>query len=205
MTELTFRMAVAADVPALAEVFGREPSDEQLTTAGGDRERGRKFRALAGRSLFSKTGLDRTLVAVRDGEVVGMLQTGAEAGDRITLALAWGVLRIFGARGVRGFLARNRLRDRVHVRPPAGTYHIAELHVSSRSRNLGIGAALLAEGERRARLEGFTEMSLTTTTSNPARHLYERAGFDVARETSDPEYLRLTGISGHLLMVKQLV
>ncbi len=144
------------------------------------------------------------MVAVDGDEVVGLLQSGAEAGDSITPALAWGVIRIFGPVGVFRFLRRDRLRAKVHIPAPPGTYHIAELHVSSTRRNQGIGAALLAEAERQARAAGFAVMSLTTATDNPARRLYERTGFEVVETRTDTEYRALTGVDGRVLMVKRL-
>jgi len=87
---------------------------------------------------------------------------------------------------------------------PEASYHIAEMHVLQTRRNLGIGAALLAEAEREARSRGYPLLSLTTTTTNPARRLYERAGFAVVETREDSEHLANTGVSGRVLMVKQL-
>jgi hypothetical protein len=47
-------------------------------------------------------------------------------------------------------------------------------------------------------------MALTTTTINPARHLYERKGFRVAETKTDRMYETYTGIEGRHLMVKEL-
>ena len=47
-------------------------------------------------------------------------------------------------------------------------------------------------------------MSLSTTTVNPARRLYEHHGFRVAQTLTDPWYERVTGISGRHLMLKDL-
>jgi len=47
-------------------------------------------------------------------------------------------------------------------------------------------------------------MSLTTTTINPARRLYERHGFHVVETKTDGAYERYTGIAGRHLMVKEL-
>ncbi|MBI5949884.1 MAG: GNAT family N-acetyltransferase [Chloroflexi bacterium] len=202
--DLTFRAAIAADAAAIRAVMGREPSDEQVGMAGGDAEKAARFRVLAAGAIAGKGGLQRTTVAVAEGEVVGFVQSGAEGGEGITPALAWGVLRIFGPFGIRGFLRRDRARARVSIPAPAGAFHLAELHVSARRRNAGIGAALLAEAERQARAAGFTQMSLTTTTSNPARRLYERSGFTIVQTATDPEYVALTGVEGRILMVKPL-
>jgi hypothetical protein len=47
-------------------------------------------------------------------------------------------------------------------------------------------------------------MSLGTTITNPARHLYERHGFRVVETKTDPSYERYTGIPGRILMMKDL-
>jgi ribosomal protein S18 acetylase RimI-like enzyme len=151
-----------------------------------------------------QVALETTTVALSDDEIVGFVQSGAEGGDSITPSLIWGVVRAFGFPGVIGFVRRDRARARVHVRPPEGAYHIAEIHVRATRRNLGIGAALLGEAERAARARGAPRMSLSTTTNNPARHLYERFGFRVAETREESDYLALTGISGRILMVKDL-
>lgn len=201
---LVFRQATAAEAPSIRTVFGSEPSDEQVGMAGGDRSKATRFRKLMTGSLTGPGPLSRTVVALNGNGVVGFAQVGEEAGDRVSPSIAWGVLCIFGIRGIRGFLRRDRARDRVHIPAPIGAYHIAELHVDANRRNQGIGAALLAEAERIARAQGFRVISLTTTTSNPARHLYERSGFAVTETRTDPEYRALTGIDGRVLMVKRL-
>ncbi len=172
--------------------------------AGGNPGKARRFRRLMGATIASPAGIRRTTVAVSEGEVVGLLQDGAEAGDRVSPGLVWGLLRIFGFPGIVRFLRRDRLRSRVHIPPPAGAFHIAEVHVLDSLRNRGIGAALMGEAERQARASGAPAISLTTTTSNPARHLYERSGFRVVETREDPDFLTLTGVAGRILMVKAL-
>lgn len=201
--DLTLRPATPADVAAIGEAFGEEPSEEQLAVAG-DAARARRFRQLMLRQLTSGEALQRTSVAVVDGRAVGFLQAGIEAGERISPRLAWGVLRIFGLRGIRGFLQRDRLRANVHLQSPPATFHIAEVHVRKEVRGLGVGAALLADAERQAKAAGAARMSLTTATNNPARRLYERFGFRVEREATDVAYEALTGVPGRVLMVKPL-
>lgn len=201
--EIAVRSATEGDIPALRAVIGSEPSDEQVALAGGDRRKASRLRQVLMASVSSRAAIPRTVVAVADGEAVGLLQSGRE-GAGISPGLIWGLLRVFGPLGMRRFLQRDRLRSRVHIPVPEGTFHIAEVHVLSERRNLGIGAALLAEAERMARAGGFAAMSLTTTTSNPARRLYERLGFEVVKTTSDEEYRRCTGIDGRVLMVKRL-
>ena len=199
----TLRAATAADVPNLLDVLGSDPSEEQLGMAGGHMARARAFRALMNAGLTDSAALVRTTVAVRDGRVVGLLQTGNEIGDHVTLGLAINVVRVFGF-DVFAFARRDRWRAKVHLSPPVGAFHIAELHVHRDCRSLGIGGALMAEAERAARAMRASVMSLTTSTNNPARRLYERCGFAVTASRTDPDYRALTGVDGRVLMLKKL-
>ena len=55
---------------------------------------------------------------------------------------------------------------------------VAEFSVLPTHRGRGIGTALLAEAERRARAAGATSLRVRVDARNPeARRLYERAGF----------------------------
>ena len=63
---------------------------------------------------------------------------------------------------------------------------------------------LLDTVEDFARSERAPHLSPTTTSANPARHLYERHGFDLADERSSDRYTRLTGVPGRVLMIKYL-
>jgi ribosomal protein S18 acetylase RimI-like enzyme len=59
-------------------------------------------------------------------------------------------------------------------------------------------------GDREAARLGATNMSLTTTTANPAQRLYKRAGFTITRTATDPSYKKYTGIDGRGLMEKPI-
>ena len=203
MSRVTVRDARSNDRDAIIAAFGSEPSDEQIGIAG-DVDRARRFRALIARTFVTPDALERTLVALVDGRVVGMLQTGDEVGEHVGLGIVLGVIRVLGF-GVFGFLRRDKARAAVQIRQPPECLHIAEIHVLAEMRGSGIGAALLAEVERRARNANRSALSLTTTTSNPARRLYERAGFRVVETREDATYRGLTGIAGRVLMVKRLV
>ena len=52
--------------------------------------------------------------------------------------------------------------------------------------------------------KSLTKHLLVTTVINPARHLYERQGFEVVETRTDDVYERMTGIPGRNLMVKEL-
>ena len=81
---------------------------------------------------------------------------------------------------------------------------IKRMMVDPAARGQGIGAALLEQVEREARAQGARALSLTTATNNPARRLYERAGFRVTETRTDPEFEAATGVAGRVLMVKAL-
>lgn len=202
--EIAFRRATHDDVPALWDAIGPDPSDEQLGMMRGNVSRGRRFRRVTMSGLLTDSALARTTVAVVDGTVVGFLQAGPEMTDRPSLRLILGIIRAVGPLGIRDFLRRERARARTAIPAPESSYHIAEMHVLQTRRNLGVGAALLAEAEREARSRGYPALSLTTSTTNPARRLYERAGLAVVETREDAEYRDYTGVSGRVLMVKHL-
>ncbi|HEU4759451.1 MAG TPA: GNAT family N-acetyltransferase, partial [Dehalococcoidia bacterium] len=77
-------------------------------------------------------------------------------------------LRVYGPLDVFKLLQVARADRRVQTDRPAGEYHVSELHVDSRYRNRGIGAALLRYAEEDAREGGHRLMSLQVLTSNPA-------------------------------------
>jgi ribosomal protein S18 acetylase RimI-like enzyme len=97
-----------------------------------------------------------------------------------------------------------RLNAKLSPAKPAGALIVSELHVSPEARGMGIGAALLEHAEVEARRLGTATLALQTLTTNPARHLYERSGFEVRATTSNKSFLQLTGCEGNVLMVKEI-
>lgn len=63
---------------------------------------------------------------------------------------------------------------------------------------------MLAYAEQDARNRGFGMMALQTLTTNPAQRAYRRAGFEIVMTLTDPEFRRITGADGNVLMVKRL-
>lgn len=140
-----------------------------------------------------------------DGETVGVLQAGGNLSEfGLSLRDIWLALRILGPVRLITRIPRLAARSRVQPARVPGAYHIAEIDVDPEHRGKGIGGALLDRAEAQAREQGFEQMSLTTTTSNPARRLYERHGFYVAETLTDAAYERYTGIEGRYLMLKDL-
>ncbi len=203
MEGLMIRRAVASDVDRIAEIMAGEPGQEAVAIAGCE-EAARAFWTGLIRLPGSPEGWQRSTVVERDGHVLGVLQMsqGVKA-LRATPRLALLAVRTFGI-GLISVWPRYKARQRVNPQLPPDAWFIAELHVDPAYRNRGIGGALLDFAEAEARGRGLRRMSLTTTTINPARHLYERHGFRVAETKTDPDYERYTGISGRHLMVKEL-
>ncbi len=201
MGSLVIRRARAEDTERIAEIMHGEPGQEAVAIAGCE-EGARNFGMAMVRMPNSPQGWEHSAVAEMDGEVLGVLQRNS--GDmKITLSLAWLALRTLGIGAITA-LPRLRARRRVDIPHPDAAYEVAELHVELSRRNRGIGGVLLDYAEAEARRAGYRQMSLSTTTINPARHLYERHGFRVVETKTDPAYERYTGIAGRYLMVKEL-
>jgi ribosomal protein S18 acetylase RimI-like enzyme len=200
---LVIRKAVASDLDRIATIINDPPGQEAVGIAGCV-EAARDIGMAWVRLPDSPQGWPRTVAGELDGRVVAVLQGGPPTGElKITPRIAWLAFRILGVSLIAA-LPRLRARQRVQVEAPAGSYYIAELDVDVDCRNRGIGGALLDYAEAEARKLGHARMALSTTTSNPARHLYERHGFRVVETKTDPSYERITGIQGRHLMVKEL-
>ena len=78
-----------------------------------------------------------------------------------------------------------------------GSYYLSTLGVDPAFRGRGLGSALIADAEARARDEGFAHASLLVTRDNPARHIYEHRGYATAVE------IAIAGI-GYFRMIKRL-
>ena len=204
-TDIEFVPATAADTDRIADLILGTP--DQVTTRTAMRLLGitdfdktaRLWRAL----LRPSHPWRRTTLARANGDTLGILMTAGPL-ERVapgTLLLA---VRLFGPLAPLRFMRRIRIQERVHTARAGGAYGVSELHVAPEHRNEGIGAALLAEAERQARASGHTRLSLQVLTANPAKHLYDRAGFEVIETRTDPDFERLTGVAGNHRMLKRL-
>jgi ribosomal protein S18 acetylase RimI-like enzyme len=202
-----FRAATPDDTERIIEIMHGEPGDEAVGLAFGSVELARTLGAEMVRLPNSPSGWHRTVFAVVGENPVGVLQASAQdvgLGDFITPIVVLRVARIFGPwKFVRG-IPRIRARSRVEFDPVPDAYGVHELHVDAAYRNRGIGQAMLSYAEADARRIGRPRMSLTTTTSNPARRLYERNDYRIVATKMDPAYEHYTGIAGRHLMVKEL-
>ncbi len=201
----TFRPAAAADSDLLADLVIGEPEQEttrvEMRLFGiSDFETARLLFRLTWRAAENWR---RSTVAELDGTPVGMLQVGGSS-IRVTPALVLSTIRRLPLMALLRLPGRLRLQRRLVPPKPLGAYVIAEIHVAPEFRGRRLGEAILAYAQEDARRGGFGEMALHTLTTNPAQHLYHRCGFDEVARRVDPEFERITGAEGNVLMVKRL-
>ncbi len=207
MDDVTIRPARGADIEQLIAILYDDPPRDLLGLVPDPR----KARAVG--AVFVRYGLAIDLrlteVAVVGGEAAGLIELRRPGEDvRLTPALVARVvareLAIVGPGGLWRYVRYQRARSRVNMPHPPDALYVGELDVHRDWRNCGIGGAMLRHAEEVARREGFPRMALTTTTTNPAQHLYARHGYSIVETRLDPSYERLTGIPGRVLMVKGL-
>ncbi len=205
MKGLNFRKATPADTDRIAEIMFGDPRPEAIRAIGlGDIERVRAIGRAYVRMPGSPKGWQRSIVTELDGRVVGVLQTYSPVSLMIAARMLLVVVHVHGPWNALKLARLASASRRAQAGRRLGGYHVSELHVDSRYRNLGIGAALLGYAEDEARKGGHRLMSLEVLTTNPARRLYERAGFRVVGTRSDPAFERSTGAAGNHEMVKDL-
>ena len=151
----------------------------------------------------------KTSVAEFQGKVVGFIETSLPgqyvAPGPVTFArvLFAGLFRL-GPVAVIRYMRFRRVQASVDIDRAPGSHYVAHLNVHPKCRSRGVGAALLAEAERQACEAGLKRLSLTMYVTNPAQHLYERAGYRVVETRTDAAFERLVGVPGYALMVKEL-
>lgn len=204
---VTIRPASLADEPRIAELCYGFASQEMAALAGGSERAARLGQA------FFQTRLDgrgeEIFVASRGTEVIGVLIGRTDGTGNLVhpFKLPEFMLRMLGiypAWAFPGLMVRFLLRAALEFPVPLGSYHIAELHVAPGERNRGVGSRLLDFGVQRARELGLASVNLATYIANPARRLYERAGFAVTETRQLGAYQALTGTEGRIFMEKEL-
>ena len=201
MVEALVRPARSDETDVLVEVLWADPSSEAASLTGSA-ERARQF----GRLMVEASSVPlwkSCMVAEVDGEVVGLLQQGTEEfGPSLRFLSA--VVRVWGLGQSLRTLPRGWALQRVRVPTPADSWVVRELHVRPDLRNRGLGGLLLGQADTSARAAGFASVALTVRTNNPARRLYERAGYRTVRLRTHSWYRHWTGAEGRVLMVKAL-
>jgi ribosomal protein S18 acetylase RimI-like enzyme len=187
----------------MADLMFVDPSREAIGLAGSA-DRARRFQEGLLASAFRSAG-NVVIVAEDAADLLGfaLLSDGSDVPPLLQLTTM--SVRAMGVWGALAAAWRSSARVRVDLRPPPGGLHIVELQIHPRHRGVGLGGGLLAASEEYARDQGAPHLSLTTRSTNPARPLYARHGFEVSGERSAKRYTRLTGVPGRVLMVKSLV
>ena len=207
MSDVTVRAARPDDLDRIIAIIYDEPQRDLLGVVPDPR----KARAIG--ALITRGGLelkvDRAVVAVAGGQAVGVMETRRPSEEMhvslpALLRVLAGGTAIIGPSGLWRFVRYRRARSRVEMSRAPGSFYVAELDVHPDHRNRGIGGVLLRHAEEHARAGGFAQMSLTTSTINPAQHLYTRHGYRIVETRLDAAYERMTGIPGRVLMVKEL-
>jgi ribosomal protein S18 acetylase RimI-like enzyme len=202
--EISFRKATAEDSDLVCDlVFGEETGEGRRVGAAvlgvKDSERLRPMFHQVWRAAENWRQSELLLV---DGQPAGVLQTGRSS-MKITPGVVLAAVRMLGL-GALQMPGRLKVFDRVSPEKPKGSFIISEIHVDEKYRGQGLGATMMARAEEQARAQGYKLMSLHTRTTNPARRLYERCGYEAAGEATDPEFERLTGVAGNVLYIKRL-
>jgi ribosomal protein S18 acetylase RimI-like enzyme len=204
IVQITFRDATPEESNLVADlVFGETNGEGRRVAAAilgvDDSE---KLRPLFRQVWRAAGNWRQTELLVVDGLPVGMLQSGSSS-MKITPGVVVAAIRALGLKALR-MPARLRITDRVSPKKPERAYIVSEVHVAPEFRGKGLGRVLMERAEERARAAGYKVMALHTRTNNPARHLYERCGYELAGEATDEEHERLTGVPGNVLYVKHL-
>jgi ribosomal protein S18 acetylase RimI-like enzyme len=179
-----------------------EPSREAVAMAGSGAA-AERFRAeLVDHALAH--GTSTILVAELGSELVGFAEISRAGGVPPLRVVARCAVIAMGFAGALASAWRSLARLRVEIAAPKGGIHLFELQVTPLHRNRGVGADLLARVDELAIEQRAAHVSLTTATDNPARRLYERAGYTVVAERTSRRYERITGSAGRVLMVKPM-
>ena len=143
------------------------------------------------------------------GSLAGALHARIGGSDVVitplfAIRMLWALLQTYRLREIVAVLRRQSLRSRVEFPTVERAYHIVQITIAPNYRRRGLGLRLLELAETHASELGAPRLSLTTRENNPARFLFERAGYRETDRKIDPEYEQLTGARGRILMVKEL-
>jgi ribosomal protein S18 acetylase RimI-like enzyme len=198
LADVVVRPARAEDEAVVADLIHTSAA-AMLERFAGDRASSLRVLRAAFRRSGNSASREVAWVAERDGEVGGAMAAfpAAELERR-----ARRFLRVLMLRTPpwtwRETLRLYRLGLEVAPPPPAGSFYIDSLATDPGHRQAGLARALIDAAERRARELGLVSVSLETSADNePARALYESAGFAVATRR-----LPRSGLPGFVAYVK---
>jgi len=202
LPDLTVRHAGVQDSELLASLMFSAPSREAVAMAGSARV-AERFQANMFRDALH-TGRSIVIVAETTSGLAGLAEVSHGADTPSFAAVARMAVAAMGFGGAVRAAGRWWARLKVNLSGPEGGVVLVELQVAPALRNRGIGGFLLDRVDEHATAQHARHISLTTATDNPARGLYERNGYRLMDQKTNPRYERITGSAGRVLMVKHL-
>ena len=180
-----------AGVVLFDEAFG-----DKMRMAIGDRDKRLAFMA---RVYVA----DHIVVALRDGELLGMIGLSSGAGHYRggLMDIPWDPRPFRDLLGLPGSIrAVLSLRPSQH-KPEIDELYVDGVAVASEARGLGVGTKLLDEALVIARESGMHWLRLDVIDTNPrAQALYERLGYEVTKVQSFRYMQRIIGFGGMISM-----
>jgi GNAT superfamily N-acetyltransferase len=201
---LTIRPARAEDNARLAYIVFNEPDFEAVALIG-DVPRARKYGY--GKIALEKipsSKIRHTVVAEKDGQIVGLLQYALEKEYLPAFPVVWLLLKSVGPIGFLRRIPKLRALRRVNIDTPEGAFNVEAVNVDPTYQGHGIGTELLKWADEEAARRHVTRMSVSTWIGYRSVGLYERDGFVQVESKRDPDYERYFGVPGRVLLVKRL-
>jgi hypothetical protein len=188
ISPVSFRIAAPQDAPAAGELLvATMGTSGEVVFGNNDHSRavsqlGRLFALPGHRMSYQWSHL-----AIVDGQVAGMLVSfpGARL-DALSVRLLKPLLRVFSLPGLLGVIWRG-LPLLMGRETNADEYYIAHIAVAPHRQRQGVATALLAKAYGLAAELGLRKVSLVVDRENqPARLVYDKAGFRVVQEVRQP-------------------
>ena len=124
--------------------------------------------------------------------------------SKLCNTMIWQMPKVYSFGEIIEFVRRTIiLRDEEDVQKDE--LYIAHLSVSKEFQRQGVGRALLAFAEKKARDNGIGKLSLTAEQENTnAVNLYLKLGYRVVKTFEHPHQIPLTGSPAYVKMIKDL-
>jgi ribosomal protein S18 acetylase RimI-like enzyme len=138
------------------------------------------------------------------GKVVGALVAfPGRMMRRLDVQTALHLVSIFGFAATMRLVQRQPLYGDL-VEAEANEFYLSNLAVYPDCQGRGIGSAMLNYADKLAQAGGLKKCSLLVTFGNPARRLYERAGYRLVQTYAFSHPMIADGSGGFYRMVKDL-
>lgn len=190
----------AAAVAPLIRASGPRFHDH-IFAPSGDPAQALSFIETAWRTPGTPQSARRGRVATIDGAIAGVLLVyDTAATTRLMRALTLAIARTYGEAWEDILRRGMEVEELVAGVPDDGSFYVSTLAVKEGHRRRGLGRLLLQRAIDEAERRGRAILLHVATHNEPARRLYESAGFRVVRECRDREVEQRLGFDGQLLM-----